>query len=292
MPEFDFAADEPIVVTIVLDIGRAQISAGDHARTAADVHPSDSSNPCDVATAGLARVTYTAGELMVAVPAGHGPPGSGSVIVDVRVPSGSRVHANALAADFHGTGRLGTCRIVTGCGHIRLDQTGPLYLSSDLGNISVERAVGGVEAAAGSGDISIREIDGPAQVHRRTGNTRIGELTGDLRVCADRGDLHVGRAHSGVEASAARGDIRIDETVHGLLLLETGCGRLDIGIAHGSDAILDLNARVGTVYRALDLVDGVAPAHHRERTVEVRSRTGMGDIVVRRGALGHDLDWR
>ena len=291
MPEFEFATSEPILVSIGLDIGCAHISAGDGTSTTVDVRPSDTSSPCDLATARSARVSYADGELVVAVAKAQGVPGDGAVVVDIKVPGGSRVNANALAADFHCRGQFGECRITTGCGHILLDRTGPLYLNTVLGNVTVERVVGDVEAVAGSGDVSIREINGAADINRSTGSTRIGEVTGDVRVFADSGDLHIGLAHAGVEARAAQGDIRIDETVRGSLVLETASGKLDVGISHGTEATLHLDAHVGTVYRSLDLLDGADPAAETEESVEVHARTIIGDIVVRRASLDHDAGW-
>jgi hypothetical protein len=291
MPDFDFATPEPILVTVGLDIGRAHISAGDGIRTTVDVRPSDSSSPCDLATARLARVSYADGELVVTVTKAQGVPGDGSVVVDITVPGGSRLDAEALAADFYGRGRFGECRIAAGCGHVRLDETGPLHLSSVLGNVTVERVVGDVQAVAGSGDVSIREINGSADIDRSTGNTRIGEVTGDVRVYADSGDLHIGLAHAGVEARAAQGDIRIDETVRGSLVLETASGKLDIGISSGTEATLHLDAHVGTVYRSLDLLEGADPEAEPEESVEVHARTIIGDIVVRRASIDHDAGW-
>jgi hypothetical protein len=291
MPIYDFDTPEPILAGVGLDLGQVRIAAADRAgTTVVDVRPSDHNDQCDVATATLARVSYAAGELVVSVPKAQGLPGSGAVIVDIKVPGGSRVHAAALAADFHCAGRLGECSITTGCGHIRLGHTGPLYLSSVLGNVTVERAVGDVEAVAGSGDVSIREIDGAAEINRTTGNTRIGEVTGDVRVYADSGDLDIGRAHAGIEARSAQGDIRIEETVRGPVVLETASGLLDIAIAQGIGAVLDLDAHVGTVYRSLDLLDGAVVACEAEKSVRVHAHTIIGDIVVRRASLDRDLD--
>jgi hypothetical protein len=143
MPIYDFDTPDPILATVGRGLGHVRIAARDRAgTTVVDVRPSDRSDPCDVATAAQARVSYAAGELVVSVPKAQDLPGSGAVIVDIKVPDGSRVHADALAADFHSAGRLGECRITTGCGHIRLAHTGPLHLSVVLGNVTVERAVG------------------------------------------------------------------------------------------------------------------------------------------------------
>ncbi|WP_330299318.1 DUF4097 family beta strand repeat-containing protein [Streptomyces sp. NBC_00503] len=292
MPIFEFDTPEPILVTIGLDIGHVRLTAGDRSRTTVEVRALDRDDASGVATAGRAGVAYTAGELVVSAPTARGLQGIGAVIVDIELPSGSRVHGNALAADFRGTGRLGECRITAGCGHIRLDRTGPLLLSSVLGNVDVQHVAGDFEAVAGSGDVYIREIDGAVEANRGTGDIRIGEVSGGVRVYADSGDLHIGRAHAAVEARATQGDIRIDAMLRGPLVLETASGKLEVGIPEGVRAHLDLDSHVGTVYQSLDFLDSSARKPEADaETVKVQARTLIGDIVIRRAALDLDEEW-
>lgn len=288
MPVFD--TPEPIIVTIDLNVGNVWIAASDRTDTTVDVRPSDHSDPCDVATAEQARIGYTAGELVVSAPKAPGfPRGGGAVIINIKLPTASQLHGDALAADFHIRGRVGECRLTTDCGHIQLDETGALHLTSVLGNVTVERAFGDVEAFAECGDVRIRVVDGSVQLNRTKGDTRIGEVTGNVHVYADSGDLYIGRAHAGVEARASQGAIRIDETVRGPLVLETASGRLELGIAAGTTARLDVSSHVGTVYRSLDLLDveTLTPTK-AEEVVHVQAHTIIGDIVVRRASF--DLD--
>lgn len=293
MPVFD--TPEPIVATIDLNIGKVRIVASDRTDTVVDVRPGDHTDPCDTATAEQARIRYAAGELVVSVPKAQGfPRGGGAVEIEIALPTGSVVNGDALAADFHCRGRVGECRLTTDCGHIHLDETGPLHLNSVLGNVTVERAFGDVEAFAECGDVRIRVIDGSAEINRTNGDTRIGEATGHVHVYADRGDLHIGRVHGAVEARASQGDIRIDETVRGPLVLETASGRLEVGIAAGVFAHLDLNSHVGTVYRSLDYLDLVATMKaeggeaDEADAVQVHAYTIIGDIVVRRASFELD----
>ncbi|MFI2784162.1 DUF4097 family beta strand repeat-containing protein [Streptomyces sp. ALB3] len=293
MPVFD--TPEPIAATIDLNLGKVRIVASERTDTVVDVRPADSSDPRDVATAERARIAYEDGELRVSAPAALGVPrGGGAVHIDIALPVGSRLHASALAADIHCRGRVGECRLTTDCGHIHLDETGPLHLRSVLGNVSVERAFGDIEAFAECGDVRIRVVDGSAQINRTTGDTRIGEATGRVHVYADRGDLYIGRAHGAVEARASQGDIRIDETVLGPLVLETASGRLEVGIAAGVAARLDLNSHVGTVYRSLNFLDGLKTAPGDEESddaVQVHAYTIIGDIVVRQASFDCEEGW-
>ncbi len=286
MPEYD--TPHPILATIELNVGNVRIAASDRTDTVVDVRPGDRDDPRDVVTARQARVAYAAGELVVSAPGPRGlAAGGGAVDIDIALPAGSRVRGNALAADFTCAGRLGECRLSTDCGHITLEQAGPLHLTSILGNVTVGHAAGDVEALAEGGDVHIRRADGTVQLNRTKGNSQIGEARGDVQVYADSGDLHIGRAHGEVEARASQGDIRIDEAVRGPLVLETASGRLEIGVTPGVPALLDLDSHVGTVYRSLDLIVPCPPTD-RPDSVHVHAHTIIGDIVVRRSS--YDLN--
>jgi hypothetical protein len=62
-------------------------------------------------------------------------------------------------------------------------------------------------------------------------------------------------------------------------VLETRAGDVDVGIREGTAAWLDVDARAGRVHNALAVAD--APAATDEK-VEVRARTTVGDIAIRR----------
>ena len=62
-------------------------------------------------------------------------------------------------------------------------------------------------------------------------------------------------------------------------MLETQAGDLEVGIGEGTAAWLDVSAGVGKIHNALASAE--APGSSAEK-VEVRARTSVGDIVVRR----------
>ncbi|NGN63432.1 DUF4097 domain-containing protein [Streptomyces sp. A7024] len=296
MPAFDFETPEPILATATLHLGCVRVTASDRGTATVTVRPKDSRDACDVATAGLARAEYAAGEMVISALRTNGLPGSGAVLIDIELPSDSRMHMDALSADFHSTGRLGESRISTGCGHIRLDRSGPAHLSSALGNVSAEQVAGPARIDANCGDVHIRRIDGTAELTRSIGNTRIDRVTGDVRTTTNSGDLRIDAADAGVEARAAQGDIRIGRTGRGRLDLETASGRIEVGLPGGIAVGLDLDSHVGTVYRSLDLVGGAAEAPGAMEApgtaVQLRARTIIGDIVVRRVEPGREQEQR
>ncbi|MBA2308371.1 MAG: DUF4097 family beta strand repeat protein [Pseudonocardiales bacterium] len=279
MPAFD--TPEPISVEVAPIVGDVRVIASDRADTVVEVRPSDPASEIDVTAAEQTRVELSHGRLVVKAPKrkhyslfGTG----GSIEVSIELPTGSHVQGDAAMADFRGEGRLGECRIKSSTGHIWLDRTGPLHLSTTGGDVTVDHADGDSHVT-GSGEIRLREVAGTAEIKNLNGNSWVGEVTGDLRCSAANGDIAVDRAHAGVRATTASGSIRVGEAVRGSIALDTAFGQLEIGIRTGTAALLDVRSGFGHIRNSLDASDGPKPS---DETVEVRARSSYGDIVIRR----------
>jgi hypothetical protein len=280
MPAFD--TPEPITATIDLVQGEVRISAGERADTVVEVRPSDQTNKEDVRAAENTRVEYAGGELLIRAPKLRSwlPTNSGgSIDVTLELPAGSRLQGSGQLADFRSDGRLGDCRIKTGLGRIELDRAAALNLRSGAGDIEVEEATGHAELTTGSGDVRVRTLDSSAVIKNSNGETWIGSAAGDLRISAANGGIVVDLAGASVVAKSSNGDVRVAEVVRGAAVLETRLGDVEIGIREGTAAHLDVNATAGRVQTELETVNTPAGA---DETVEVRARTSVGDIVVRR----------
>jgi DUF4097 and DUF4098 domain-containing protein YvlB len=276
-----FATPEPIVATIGLAAGDVRITASDRDDTVVVVSPSDPSDESDVKAAEQTRVECAQGRLLVRAPKQWSPRPfgkGGSVDVAIELPAGSQVQGDAAMADFGCDGRLGACRLTTATGSIRLDHTGPLHLTTSLGTVTVNRAVGRTEVT-GSGEVRIREVDGPAVIKNLNGTTWLGEVTGDVQCNAANGDITVDRAHATVGAKTAHGDVRIGEVARGAVRILTAAGQLEVGIREGTAARLDVRSRFGSIHNSLTASDGPEPS---DTTVDVHARTSYGDIVIRR----------
>jgi hypothetical protein len=120
---------------------------------------------------------------------------------------------------------------------------------------------------------------GAAVVKNSNGSTWIGDVTADLRTSSANGSIVVDHAHAAVVAKTANGDVRVDEVARGSIVVETARGRVEIGVADGVAAWLDLQTSFGRVTNSLE--DAAQPAAG-EDTVEVRARTAFGDITISR----------
>jgi hypothetical protein len=283
MPTFE--TPEPITVTVELCVADVRIVASERTDTAVDVRPSNRARTGDVAAAHQTRVEYADGRLLIKAPNGwrrYAPRGGQeSIDVDIELPAGSELRGDAAVAALHGTGRLGECHFKISAGSIDIADAGPVQLRTSAGDITVGRVAGDAELTTSSGALRVESIDGTAVVKNSNGDTRIGEIAGDLRVSGANGDIVVDRARATVVAKTANGDVRFGEVARGAIQAETARGRVDIGVAEGVAAWLDLKTSFGNVRNSLD---AAAPPAVGAETVEVRARTAFGDITVHRAA--------
>ena len=280
MPIFD--TPEPISVTVELGVGNLRITASDRSDTSVDVRPSDESNDSDVQAAQRVRVDYANGVLQVVGPKSRAFDFSRktrSVEVSIALPSGSQVTGEVQMGDLNGTGRLGECRFKTSAGNVRLERTGSLRVDTAAGHVTADGVAGNAEVHTGSGKVRIGDTDGSVVVKNSNGDTALAGVTGDVRVRSANGDISVDRAGAGVEAKTSNGSIRLGEVARGSVELGTAMGDLDIGIAEGTAAWLEVNTGFGQVRNLLE--NATSPGESDE-TVEVRAQTSFGAITIRR----------
>jgi DUF4097 and DUF4098 domain-containing protein YvlB len=280
MPHYE--TPEPIAVTLELGLGNVRIAANDRTDTVVEVRPSDESDESDVEAAAQARVDYTSGTLRVTGPKARlfdFSRRTRSVDVSIELPSGSQVSAQIQVGDFRCAGRLGECRLKTSAGNFWLERTGPLRLETSAGHVTVEGVTGNADISTGSGTIQVGEVEGAAVVKNSNGDTTIDAARGDLRVRAANGSVRVGRAGASVVAKTSNGSIRLGELVRGSVVLETAMGDLDVGIAEGTAAWLEVSTGYGHMR---NLLENATRPEAADETVEVRGRTSYGDITIHR----------
>lgn len=282
MPHFPTTA--PITVTVEL-VGDVRITASDREDTVVEVRPGDPTKASDVKAAEGTTVEMTAGHLVIKAPRSwrRFTPFGGHEMVEVAIelPTGSQVTVDSDFGGIIANGELGTCRITTGMGDVRLDVTGALAARSGFGSVSVERVQGDAELSTGSGGIRAEVVEGTVRIKNSNGSTTVGEVGGDLRVKAANGDIVVRRACGSAVAKTACGDVRVLEVERGTVVAETSAGEVEVGVRPGTAAWIDAATRFGRVRNALD--QGSEPGPTDERA-EVRLRTSAGDILISRAA--------
>jgi DUF4097 and DUF4098 domain-containing protein YvlB len=278
----NYQTPEPIAVMLELGVGDVRIAASDRTDTDVEIRPSDEADESDVKAAQQVRVDYTNGMLRVTGPKARVFDFSRktrSVDVSIELPTGSQLSAEMQAGDFRCAGRLAQCRLKTSAGNVWLERTGPLRLHTGAGHVTADGITGDAEISTGSGTIQIGEVEGAAEVKNSNGDTTIEAVTGDVRVRAANGDIRIERAGAGVDAKTSNGGIRLGEVVRGSVVLGTAMGNLEIGIAEGTAAWLEVNTGFGHVR---NLLENATRPEEADETVDVRARTSYGDITIRR----------
>jgi DUF4097 and DUF4098 domain-containing protein YvlB len=281
MPAFD--TPQPIIATVEVGVGDVRIAASERADTVVEVRPSHPEKREDMLAAEQTRVELAGGRLLVKAPKNRkrwSPFGDGgSIQVSIELPAGSQLSVSSGVASVRATGTLGDTRLSSGGGDVHLERTGTLRVRSGFGEIEVEQVAGDADVATGSGSARIGAIDGSATIKNSNGDSWVGLAGRDLRINSANGDIAVDRAHGTVVAKTANGDVRLAALTQGSAVAETGRGGVEIGIADGLAAYLDLHTHFGRVDSELD---GSSEPGSGTGAVHVRARTGLGDIRVRR----------
>jgi DUF4097 and DUF4098 domain-containing protein YvlB len=246
MPVFD--TPKPIIATVEVGVGDIRIIAGAREDTVVEVRPSQPDKPEDVQAAEQTTVELNAGQLLV-----------------------------KAAKSW----KRWTARVSIGAGDMYLERTGTLRGRTGFGAIEIEEVAGDADITTGSGSARLGAVDGAATIKNSNGDTWVGLAGRELRVKNANGNINIDRARGTVVAKTANGDVRLGAVARGTVVAETAAGGLEIGISKGTAAYLDLQTGFGRVDSELDGTD--APAEPAE-TVEVRGRTGYGDIWVRRAS--------
>lgn len=277
MPSYD--TPKPITAIVDYSVGTARITATDRTDTVVEVVPANPAAEADVRAAEQTKVTCSGGTLTVKGPRKRSPFGRvGTIDIVIELPSGSGLQGTGQVGDFHCTGRLGETRLKTSVGDLQVEEMAGGRLRSESGLVRLERSTGPAEVIA-AGRIDVGTVGGSLMVRNANGDTELAEVTGPLDVSAANGRIDVGAAHADVEAKSANGGIRLARVARGRVTLRGSTGDLEIGIPETTAAWLDIHTHVGSLRNTLGASDGPGDATD---TVEVRARTSVGDIHIRR----------
>ena len=258
-----FATPGPITAEITLQLGGARISAEDRDSTTVEILPANPGTKADVEVAERTRVHFSNGRLDVRSPKTRiglfTKPGT--IMVIVRMPTGSVVRADTENGDIDVDGALAECWLKTSYGDLRAEEASVLRMESGYGDVTAMRLIGDTEFRVGWGKIEVEDVAAPLRI----------KTSGDVR-------LH--RVSANVQAHTGYGHVTVDEvTPGGSLDLATSYGRIEVGVAEGVATYLELNTGYGKVRN--ELVPS-AKATDDTTTVAVRARTSYGDITIRR----------
>jgi hypothetical protein len=218
------------LVDVRMTAGRLMVRADSAATdaTVESVRAKLASDSRAVAAAAAVAVASVDGRLLVELPE---PPGRGrtpQVLVEVRVPEGASVAAEAFEADVVCTGRVGA-----------------LYARTTAGSVHAEQVSGRLDVRSGRGPVTVHLCEGPADVAVADAGVIIRACAGPLRINGRSGDVHVWWLAASATLSTSTGNLRIGwargRRVN--LDVQTGTGRLDLGVANDPNATDVLTVR-------------------------------------------------
>jgi hypothetical protein len=164
-------------------------------------------------------------------------------------------------------------------GDVQLDEVGPVEIRSRHAEISVEHATADLEITTSSGDVRVGVVGGSASITNNDSDISLTEARGLLQLRGSHGDMAVDRLSADLLARNAYGSVRVTEVVEGTCDIATTYGEVEIGIAEGTAAWLDVRSDTGTVRNRLDRQPGPDAFDH---TAEVHARTRDGDVLIHR----------
>jgi DUF4097 and DUF4098 domain-containing protein YvlB len=146
----------------------------------------------------------------------------------------------------------------------------------------VAAVVGDADVTTGSGDVELGSVSGRTRVRTGSGQVSVAATGGPAEIRASSGTVAVGEVAGDLGVRTGSGDVVIADARSGNLDLTTGSGGLRIGVHPGVGAELDLTSGSGRATSDLEVTE-VAP--ERPATLQVRGRTGSGDVLVTRAAV-------
>ncbi|NUR74099.1 MAG: hypothetical protein HOU81_25090 [Hamadaea sp.] len=161
-----FQTPTPITATVDIVLGDIRFVAGDRSDTVVEVHPIDPTRRLDIEAAEAVVIAYADGRLHVRQPRLRTvfPRRYGSVRVLVHLPTGSDVRGDTAEGEYLVQGVVGSCRLTTAIGDIRVDRADDVRLTTTSGKVHLDHVTGRADVYA-NGDVRIRRLDGDLIVH-------------------------------------------------------------------------------------------------------------------------------
>ena len=132
-------------------------------------------------------------------------PRRGAVVVDVALPSGSRLQASVASASVTADGEYADCRLASASGDLALEAArGKVKADTASGDVTVALAMDSASVSTASGDVTLGELCGDAKFRTASGSLRVDRLEGDLNAQTASGDVTVDRRRQGQDLRADR----------------------------------------------------------------------------------------
>ena len=272
-----FETHTPVKLRIENPKGRIRVFAAETEQTRVELDALDGSARAIIDEAEVAQY---AGEIVVRIPKFPRLFGFwNSIDVVVHLPTDSGALLSTGSGLVETEGKLADVRVRSGSGAVRLGPCSEVHVSTGSGEIAVDSASGSVEAETGSGRIVVGEVGEDVRIITASGRAELAHAKGLARLKTASGSIDIGEAGDTVDAFAVSGHVHIRRADHGSVRAKAVSGRISVGVANGTAALLDIATVSGHVHS--DLEQG-APPTEGEKHVELTLRTTSGSVNVAR----------
>lgn len=276
-----FQTPEPVTLIVELASGALLVTADAIATTEIELRPARPGDGDAQDLIDQARIDHHGERVTVHLPEGrrahlrHSP----DVVIDVRVPIGSRLVAKTKSADVTAEGELGDTRVATGSGDVRLaDVDGSLVVESGSGDVRAATIAGDASIKTASGDVVIGTCCSDIKIHTASGGIAVDLAEADIDARTASGDIVVHQSDGSVSTRTASGDLTLQRVRGDSVSAVAASGDVEVGVERGVAVWLDVASVSGTVTSDLEPTDHQTP----DRPVlQLRAHTTSGDVTVR-----------
>jgi hypothetical protein len=272
MTEYDFTTSQPVALYVEIGAGQVDVTATDTDQTRVEL----SGRHADEVL-----VELDGRDLRVIAPkrkTGFFSSDDDALFATITVPTGSDLAARTGSADLGVVGEIGSSRVKTGSGDVRLDTLGgPASVETGSGDVEVEESRSELRVKCGSGDVRINAVGAGAAVSTGSGDVQIGATTGPAVVKTGSGDVRVVEAGSDVSLVTGSGDLQIDTARRGKLSAKGASGSIHVGIPAGVPVWTDISTVSGRIHSN---VQGSGEPSGDGDHLELRATTVSGDVVL------------
>jgi DUF4097 and DUF4098 domain-containing protein YvlB len=201
-----------------------------------------------------------------------------SLTVTVTLPHDSDLTTKFGSADLEVTGRVGSVRVKTGSGAVRLgDLTGDAVIKTGTGDVEVASSLGDLRVKAGSGALRVGRTGGTAVLATGSGRISVDTTEDETVAKTGSGDVVVGSAEADVSLTSGSGDLEVGSFSRGELRAKTATGNVVVGVVGGIPVWTDVSSVTGEVRSNLR---GAGRPEEGQDHIEIRATTVSGDVVL------------
>lgn len=187
--------------------------------------------------------------------------------ITLQTPATTRLDVEGGAIDLRAKGPLTSLRFASGAGDARLED-----VAAD------------VDVKGASGDVRVQRVGGRLKVHLASGDVSADTVCQGATVRTASGDIALGAVSGESSITSLSGDVVVESAQPTSLSVQAVSGDVEVGIATGVPAVLDVSSLSGDARSDLEISS--APSTTDAPPLDLKVSTVSGDVRIRRATKG------